>query len=244
MPPIERLEWDSAFFGVPIGRVSLSGASAKQVADAVNWADCVGLECLYWLIDGYDLTSLKAAETCGFHLVDIRVTFELPLSSRGQSDHPGAKLVRSLQPGDLLDLLTLARESHRQSRFFYDGHFSESKCDDMYEEWIKKAMNGPPYTILVAEHEDQPAGYCVCHQTTEGIGEIGLLAVAPNYHRRHIGTALVSAALDYFAVKGMSTSTVVTQGRNIAAQRLYQSCGFVTKSMNLWYHRWKQRLKN
>ena len=244
MPPIERLEWDSAFFGIPIGRISLSEACANQVADAVNWADGVGLECLYWLIDGHDLNSPKAAETCGFHLVDIRVTFEIPLPSRVQSNRTGARAVRPLQPADLPDLLALARESHRQSRFFYDGHFSEAKCAAMYEDWIKQAMNGPPNTILVAEHEDQRAGYCVCHQTPEGFGEIGLLAVAPDYHRRHIGTALVSAALDHFAAEGMSSSTVVTQGRNIAAQRLYQSCGFVTKSMDLWYHRWKQDPKN
>ena len=27
-------------------------------------------------------------------------------------------------------------------------------------------------------------------------------------------------------------------GRNLAAQRLYQRSGFVTASLQLWYHRW------
>ena len=31
---------------------------------------------------------------------------------------------------------------------------------------------------------------------------------------------------------------VVTQGRNIAGQRLYQRCGFLTRSVELWYHKW------
>jgi ribosomal protein S18 acetylase RimI-like enzyme len=36
----------------------------------------------------------------------------------------------------------------------------------------------------------------------------------------------------------MRVATVVTQGRNIASQRLYQKHGFVTQSIQLWYHRW------
>jgi hypothetical protein len=31
---------------------------------------------------------------------------------------------------------------------------------------------------------------------------------------------------------------VVTQGRNSKAQRLYERCGFLTRSVQLWYHRW------
>ena len=31
---------------------------------------------------------------------------------------------------------------------------------------------------------------------------------------------------------------VVTQGRNIRAQRLYQKNGFIIKSSGIWYHKW------
>ena len=31
---------------------------------------------------------------------------------------------------------------------------------------------------------------------------------------------------------------VVTQGRNIRAQRLYQKNGFIIKSSEIWYHKW------
>ena len=46
------------------------------------------------------------------------------------------------------------------------------------------------------------------------------------------------SALDWFATQGVEKVTVVTQGRNGAAQRLYQRCGFVTGSIHLWYHKW------
>jgi ribosomal protein S18 acetylase RimI-like enzyme len=37
---------------------------------------------------------------------------------------------------------------------------------------------------------------------------------------------------------GVQRVSVVTQGRNVAAQKLYQSCGFTTCSVQLWYHWW------
>jgi RimJ/RimL family protein N-acetyltransferase len=45
-------------------------------------------------------------------------------------------------------------------------------------------------------------------------------------------------ALQWFADQGMDSMEVVTQGRNVAAQRLYQKCGFATKEVQLWYHHW------
>jgi ribosomal protein S18 acetylase RimI-like enzyme len=49
---------------------------------------------------------------------------------------------------------------------------------------------------------------------------------------------LTEAALAWFCAQGLQRAQVVTQGRNIAAQRLYQKCGFRTGEIALWYHRW------
>jgi dTDP-4-amino-4,6-dideoxy-D-galactose acyltransferase len=238
MPSVERLEWDSRFFGISIGRVSLSEATPNELVDAVRWADDERIECLYWLIDGNDRSSPHAAETYGFHLVDVQLTLETGLPSAGEASNDSAMVkVRPSEPGDLPALLAMARESHRDSRFYYDGHFSEEKCGSLYEEWIHRARRESDM-ILVAEHAFQPAGYCVCHLSAQGVGSIGLIAVDRRWHRSRIGTALVTSALRHFERSGMRSATVVTQGRNIPSQRLYQRTGFVTRSMKLWYHRW------
>jgi dTDP-4-amino-4,6-dideoxy-D-galactose acyltransferase len=238
MPPIERLEWDSKFFGVQIGRFSWPGATPDELADALRWADGAGLECIYWLIDGSDPSSPRAAEACGFHLVDVQLTFETNLRpSRQKSSDSALTRVRPFDPGDLPALLVLARQSHRDSRFYHDGHFPEAKCAALYEEWIHRALRESEM-ILVAEQDLQPAGYCVCHLSSEGVGSIGLIAVDRRWHRSHLGTGLMNSAFKHFEESGMRSATVVTQGRNIPSQRLYQRCGFVTKSMKLWYHRW------
>ncbi len=69
-------------------------------------------------------------------------------------------------------------------------------------------------------------------------GRIGLVGVATHNRGRGIGTQLVLRALDWFAGQDVETVTVVTQGRNIGAQSLYQRCGFIIQSHQLWYHKW------
>jgi dTDP-4-amino-4,6-dideoxy-D-galactose acyltransferase len=238
MQPIESLEWDSAFFGVQVGRVLLGSPAPEQLSEAVGWADQRGIECLYWLIDGADAISPRSAEACGFHLVDVQLTFETKLPRGAELDQLSLAHVRLFEPVDMPGLLAIARESHRASRYFYDGNFADDRCAALYEEWIKRALRRDSDIVLVAENENQPSGYCLCHLSGDQIGNIDLIAVGPKWRGGSIGTALVSAALDHFDRSGMRSATVVTQGRNIASQRLYQRCGFVTKSMKLWYHRW------
>jgi dTDP-4-amino-4,6-dideoxy-D-galactose acyltransferase len=50
----------------------------------------------------------------------------------------------------------------------------------------------------------------------------------------------VNASLGWFAQHGCDRVQVVTQGRNLAAQRLYQRAGFLTADLKLWYHKWYQ----
>jgi ribosomal protein S18 acetylase RimI-like enzyme len=70
------------------------------------------------------------------------------------------------------------------------------------------------------------------------VGSIGLFAVAQEFRRKSLGRQLVAAALEYFRHNGLAQATVVTQGRNLASQRIYQRCGFLAESVQLWYHCW------
>ena len=237
MRPIEILPWDSAFFGVRIGRLLLKSPAAEELSEAVHLADRDGVECLYWLVDCGDLLPPGAETSCGFRLVDIRVTFERVLGVRAGEDQPPSG-VRRYVPEDLPALVALARESHRDSRFFCDGNFAQERCEALYEEWIRKGCQEGSGTTLVAVENNQPVGYCVCSISQEGAGNIGLIAVDPGWRRTGRGGALIESALDYFRAAGMRTASVVTQGRTTASQRSYQRHGFVTRSIQLWYHRW------
>ena len=75
-------------------------------------------------------------------------------------------------------------------------------------------------------------------QAKAGIGSIGLIAVDAAFRGRGLGTALIRAALEWCAGRGCSIVEVVTQGRNLAATRLYESNGFAVSALaNVWHLR-------
>ena len=68
-----------------------------------------------------------------------------------------------------------------------------------------------------------------------------LLAVAQDHRRSGLAAELLGRALGWFREQGAGSVSVVTQGRNTGAVRLYERAGFVTYSIELWYHRWFDR---
>ncbi len=55
---------------------------------------------------------------------------------------------------------------------------------------------------------------------------------------RGLGQAFVSRSLEWFIEQGMTTAAVITAGRNVVAQRLYQKNGYMLTSTQLWFHKW------
>jgi dTDP-4-amino-4,6-dideoxy-D-galactose acyltransferase len=231
----EYLEWDSEFFGFRIARMTENRLDTDRLAQARAWCATHAIDCLYFLANSDDPQTSNSIRQSGFQPVDIRVTLEQSLAPRTAVPTPA---IRTFQPSDLPLLCQIARASHHDSRFYYDPRFPRSRCDLLYEAWIERSVNGWADTVLVAAFGGLPAGYLSCHLADSGVGSIGLVAVSGEHRGKGLGRQLIDAALDYFQTRGMKRVTVVTQGRNIASQRLYQRCGFLTQSVQLWYHYW------
>lgn len=229
------LPWDSEFFGKRIGRIQADHLTPEGLTGVLAWQQEQAVDCLYFLADPNLPDSLRLAEANGFHLVDLRVTLE----SSGELPQSLPAGVRPWQPRDRDALRAIARISHRDSRFYFDGHFSTERCDALYETWIDKSLDGYADAALVADVDGCAAGYITCHRDPQE-GRIGLVAVHPDFQGRALGQALVKAALAWAGGEGFRKVSVVTQGRNTAAQRLYQRCGFLTRSVALWYHWWNE----
>ena len=230
----EYLEWDSRFFDLRIARVRAHHLKQDEIAGLLHWCSTEHIDCLYFLAASDDPETIRLAEKNQFHLVDIRVTFEHSLTEL----KPSSAVIRKVKAGDLAVLKRIAGVSFTDSRFYNDSHFSRECCSELYATWIERSCEGYADVVLVADKDGAPAGFVTCSLKPDGAGNIGLIAVDADSRDRGLGRELVNAALAYFRDCGATKATVITQGRNLASQRFYQRCGFLTASVQLWYHRW------
>jgi len=241
MEPCRILEWDSEFFAKRIGTVERSRLTPDLVQQIDIWRRSQRVDCLYLLADPDDYITLRLATESGFRLVDVRVS--LTLDRRGPVPATAASdgiAVRPAQAGEIDDLAKMARENHQDSRFFFDPCFPDEACRRLYETWLLRSSDGYADAVLAATLHGRLAGYVTLHRSQGGEeARIGLLGVDEKARGQHVGDALLTGALEWFITQGQEQVTVVTQGRNLAAQRLYQRHGFVTGSMSLWYHWWR-----
>lgn len=233
--PCRFLDWDSEFFGRRIASVSSPGLDRAAMDRVLEWRRRERIDCLYLLSDAGDLVTLRLAEERGFRLVDVRVTLDRTIDAA-----PGAgwERIRSARPSDVPELRAIAATSHTASRFYADGRFERARCDELYATWIEKSCAGFADAVWVAEVDGRASGYLTCHRRENGRGEIGLVALVPSGQGQGLGRELVLRGLAWFREQGLARATVVTQGANVGAQRLYQSAGFRTSALQLWHHGW------
>lgn len=237
--PLTLCPWDTAFFGLPIARLGTARLTPELMRPIREWCDAQRVRCLYFLADADDRQTVRLAEEHGFTFVDVRVTFERPGNAPAANPTlPAGACVRTAQADDIPALQAIARVSHRDSRFYFDGRFPVERCDALYATWIERSCHGLADQVFVGQCDGQVAGYTTVKQTAPETAEIGLVGVAAPAQGRGLGPALIRAAVEWSAARGVARIVVVTQGRNRAAQRLYQRCGFLTHLSQLWYHRW------
>lgn len=232
--------WDTDFFGRRVAELTHRRLTPALVEQGLALADDMEADCVYYLADCHHPLSVQLAERHGFHFVDIRLTFEHDLQGLAAPHAADGVRVRTVRREDVPTLKRIAGASYHLSRYYFDQNFPRERCTAFYTEWIGKSCNGYVDAVLVADVDDRPAGYITCRMDGER-GAVELVGIDADARGRGVGRSLVGHALAWFQQHGARRVEVVTQGRNYAAQRLYQRAGFVTLRTELWYHKWFHR---
>lgn len=228
------LDWDSEFWGATIGRVEGGVLDEDRLRAVDEWAASNGAACLYFLADSTVASTAHVAEAGGFRLMDIRVELRRPAAG----DETIGEL-RPATPSDISTLRDIARVSHGESRFYADPNFPDNRCDDLYDAWITRSLEGWADGVLVADVDGGAVGYISCHlDPAAGTGSLGLGAVAEGARGGGLGVALFRGAVAWCRDRGAREIHVVTHGRNAAGLRAFQRAGFFVDSVGLWFHKW------
>lgn len=237
--PCELLRWDSEFFGFPVARVNSRVMRPEDVGPISQWCADADVRLLYFLADD-GVTSWASAAGAGFALVDVRSTLAVDLARiAGPQSPPGNGIgLREADVSDLEHLLPIAASAHVESRFFVDSRVPRDKAQELFRTWLSRSVSHElADVVFVAEHEGRAVSY-ISATLSDGAGSIGLVGVGEVARGRGVGAAMVHKALDWLGGRGAREVSVVTQGRNLAAQRLYTRCGFLPVSLQFWFHRW------
>src|SRR6266581_4191699 len=215
------LEWDSSFFGFPIAQAASQTLSEGSGRAMLEWSQANSVRCLYLLADPNSTQTAGLAHRLDFKFVDVRVQLSLEIGAPNASKVQESRARTAREP-DIPALQAIAR------------------AEDLFATWIAKDCAGWADKVLTVERGSSgPLGYITCNLSKDSnTGRIGLVGVASEFRGKGVGKTLISGALQWFCSVGAQKIAVVTQMRNVAAQRLYQRGGFRTESVRVWYHRW------
>jgi dTDP-4-amino-4,6-dideoxy-D-galactose acyltransferase len=229
---VEPLEWDTDFFGFPIGRVALDDATPQRLAEIETEARDLGIVCLYAALDPADGQTATLVQTFGYRLVEIALTFTRPPGPF--TPKPTSSVVRRGTPDDIPHLGEAIDTLARWSRFGADPRFGLEAARRMHEAWVLRAAadTDDERMLLIAEEGSRVTG--ISTHVRSPIPRVDLMGVT----RQGSGAAwvLMQAFLEWAGDGPVEGGPCAA--RNIAPLRFVEHCGFsITRSRYL-YHRW------
>lgn len=236
---ISKLDWDSNFWGFNVAYLSSRHLSDSILYRINNFITKNRIRLVEYLCDCHDKKSVTLAEDNGFQFKDIRLSYKKELSGHQiKSDDDLINFTLATKE-NIPILRKLSKDIYKDSRYYYDENFERNKIIEFYMLWAEKAVKGEyDDECFVIEIDNEIAGFCTVKYQNDDLAHIGLVGVSGDHIGKGIGIKLMNRFIYEMYSRGIKKVLVVTQGRNYAAQRLYQKTGFVSHSTELWYHKW------
>lgn len=237
---IKFLDWDSEIFEFAMAAVNAPILTPETMTLIQNEAKKQKIRFLQYLCACDDLDNIHQAETAGFHFIDIRLTFQKILSSSDFTPERKTDIHFGLAtPEHIPAIIHMSNGLYEDFRYCIDKQFPRDKVDAFYHTWLSNAVYGKYdhlcYCLFI---DNTPIGYCTIRFTDSHTASLGLFGIAKEHQRQSLGNYLLQLTCADLFKKGYKNIIVVTQGKNIGAQRTYQGNGFKTASVEMWYHQW------
>lgn len=236
----QHLDWDSDFFGFKVARADLPQGTS-DINELRLLLSQQGYRLCY--VFAPDEAGSLAASAVVAPLVDERVQLgaRLPRSCSSNRIEPDlGKMAESgeYSEADRLSLTELALQSAERSRFRTDPRMPTGSWIRLYESWMAQSLNGRLADAVLVKRVDEAIVGMLTVACRDGIGSIGLFAVAASARGRGIGRALLQEGERWFLAQGCTTASVVTQGGNLPALHAYRQAGYRVEQTTFVHHLW------
>lgn len=233
---IQILSWDSDFFDIKIGKVTQSQFTSQDLDHIYKGAKQQGFRLLYIVSNN----RLSFARSCrgDLILVDIKTSLRVRVTNTTHAfmrwsvvEYDGLKVTPELEQ--------LAYESGVYSRFHVDDKFPDTLFKKLYKKWIQNSIRkkSADMVFVCLNNRMKPIGFVTVKQHKD-TSHIGLISVAKQYRKKHIGSSLLQQAIQWSHMKQCKYMTITTQFDNTSAMNLYKRCGFKITEKIYYYHYW------
>lgn len=232
---IERMEWDSKFFGYPVCRIVFDHNGADFVEDLFIRLSLEKIRLTYLFVPISEARTNAFLSGKNIQIIDQKVTFQkttakVPKSVSGLSEYKGTEMNDQL--------IKLVLQAGIYSRFRIDANFTNGEYERLYSEWLKKSLSKElALKTFIAENGSNITGIATLVSKAD-FAEIGLIAVDERYRGRGIAPGLIHFAESAALSMGYTELKVVTQLHNRGACQLYEKCGFRIENVTNVYHYW------
>jgi len=227
---INKLSWDSDFFGYPIGIISLS--ENESLDEAILYKSSYKL---IYISSKNELANFANK----IRHVDTKITFKKNILN--QNYDLGNSICHSFDSNihDYSQLKILALESGKYSRFKLDRNFRNGEFEKLYTKWLDESIKKKiAREVFVYTKNNDVVGFITVGKKTSILYDIGLISVSPNYQGQGIGSILIKNAEVYASLQNAHDMQVVTQEQNSNGVNLYIKNGYRVDTKVFIYHYW------
>jgi hypothetical protein len=235
------LQWDTAFFGVPMARLdgflrgpeATSGDLRAAIHEALAGLRARGFRHVTAKVDVADMDLVAALEGAGFRLMDALVTYFTHPHREPPTEVREVGKIRPLEPRDVDEVLAITEVAYARfpGRFHLDPHLPAERTRDFYMEWARQCCAGRMADrVVVAENGHGGLHGWASTRRVEPASSVGgitlwagsLGACRADKPGAYAGLIRSLAAVNHAAGEVTETQT---QNHNIATVRIYDAVG-------------------
>lgn len=233
---IEALPWDSDFFDLSIGRVSLDGVTDDDLVAIGEEARDRGFDCVYGTMDASrDETNASVrAQMHGHLLVDQSILLRRP--EQPYEPLPTPSVARPATEDDIEMISGIIPVIAPWSRYGADPRFGIHAATRMWEAWVERGIREDDRMISVTEDDDGITGLGT--QSIHGPTGVPCFDSATvNKPGQGVSAALFQIFIEW-APPGETTAGWCA-ARNIAVLRFLERHGYNVGLSRYSFHWWK-----
>lgn len=230
------LEWDSDFFGYPVGSVVFDNDGLRIFDEVANKIRKEKYRLVSLFVSPSDIELNTRVAQFGAVLRDQKTLFsKVP---EAHSDYKNTiKEYHSAMSAT--EIIRLGLQAGHYSRFRLDENFINNEYERLYTRWVTDSIARIiAFKTIVAVSDDSIIGMTTLGEKS-GYADIGLVAVDSYHSGKGIGYDMVRYADNSAFEMKFDRIKVVTQMQNQIACKLYEKCNFTIERITNVYHYWQ-----